>query len=850
LAKTEQEWSEIPTKNICYELLVELLAFQFASPVRWIETQNLLFAKLRTELLVEIGPAPTLFTMAKRTVEMLDAMNPFVQREILWFNRDKAKIYFEAVPELSTEGSAPSSNVLTPVVASTPAPAAVQATAPVQSAAALPDEPVAALDFIQVLVSLKSKQPLSSIGNEASLKVVSSGKSALQNELQGELEAEFEASKAALQQAGNIAELPLTQLALVVQPNYNQPGKRASDLVSKLLTRALPGGYSASQARSYLARTWGIATANRQHNVLMTAVSMEPASRLGSQSAAEDWLDKSVALYAARHNVSVSKASAASAASAPAPAFVGMAVTSPQSVTDIPPSALDVIRTIISIKMKKPIETVSASASLKDLAGGKSALQNEVVGDLTKEFGVTSEPNGVTEMDLHSLAGALTSKSGYPRLGPVSAALVARLVSTKMPAGFSHPAIKAHLRSNFGLGDGRSEAVMLRALTLEPASRLQTEGEARAFWDSTATSYANSNGLDLSSSASAGRVTQSAGVVDTQMRSDLDTLFQRQMRALQTFLDPKAGSSNDTSRLAVLQSQLNDLEAAVRMWNDEHGGAAYVDGLAPVFDSRKERVFDSYWSWVKQDCLSLFYDYACGRAPAWNLEVRNRIYHIKNRSTPEALKMVEHYKTKAEKDGFPEIVGFISMLQEALAASLSSASRYRELHRPQKPFISIDTTGSVVYKEVDRPNSKDMMEYVVEMFTGRPASLSDPQGPRVPFLFVQQSVSQKQPIDALRTDMFFNVLRKLAADGIGFAGKVALITGCGEGSIGIELLKALLSGGATVYATTSRFDGGRVAQLYQQAYNDRGAKGSRLILLPFNQASKCDIDNLVERILS
>lgn len=49
-----------------HTILVELLAFQFASPVRWIETQDHLFSRGMARL-IEVGPTPTLATMARRT---------------------------------------------------------------------------------------------------------------------------------------------------------------------------------------------------------------------------------------------------------------------------------------------------------------------------------------------------------------------------------------------------------------------------------------------------------------------------------------------------------------------------------------------------------------------------------------------------------------------------------------------------------------------------------------------------------------------------------------------------------------------------------------------------------------
>lgn len=41
--------------------------------------------------------------------------------------------------------------------------------------------------------------------------------------------------------------------------------------------------------------------------------------------------------------------------------------------------------------------------------------------------------------------------------------------------------------------------------------------------------------------------------------------------------------------------------------------------------------------------------------------------------------------------------------------------------------------------------------------------------------------------------------------GTSFAGKNALLTGVGRGSIGVEILRGLLAGGAKVIITTSRY---------------------------------------------
>jgi fatty acid synthase subunit alpha len=62
LKKWEQEkWASAENRQkLAYIILVELLAYQFASPVRWIQTQDLLFTTFNFERLVELGPSPTL----------------------------------------------------------------------------------------------------------------------------------------------------------------------------------------------------------------------------------------------------------------------------------------------------------------------------------------------------------------------------------------------------------------------------------------------------------------------------------------------------------------------------------------------------------------------------------------------------------------------------------------------------------------------------------------------------------------------------------------------------------------------------------------------------------------------
>lgn len=153
-------------QELAHTLLVELLAYQFASPVRWIETQDVFLAEKTAERIVEIGPADTLGVMAKRTIaskyEAFDAAKS-VQRQILCYNKDAKEIYYDVDPiEEEPEPAAESSSSAAPAAAAAAAVPAAAATAPAAAAgpaAAVPDAPVQALDIVRALIAQKLKKP-------------------------------------------------------------------------------------------------------------------------------------------------------------------------------------------------------------------------------------------------------------------------------------------------------------------------------------------------------------------------------------------------------------------------------------------------------------------------------------------------------------------------------------------------------------------------------------------------------------------------------------------------------------------------------------------------------------------
>ena len=171
-------------QELAHTLLVELLAYQFASPVRWIETQDVILAEKTTERIVEIGPADTLGVMAKRTLaskyEAYDAAKS-VQRQILCYNKDAKEIYYDVDPVEDEPEPAASSSSSAPAAPSSSVPAAAAAPPPPSAgpAAQVPDAPVGAVDIVRALIAQKLKKPLLEIPLSKAIKDLVGGKQSI-----------------------------------------------------------------------------------------------------------------------------------------------------------------------------------------------------------------------------------------------------------------------------------------------------------------------------------------------------------------------------------------------------------------------------------------------------------------------------------------------------------------------------------------------------------------------------------------------------------------------------------------------------------------------------------------------
>jgi fatty acid synthase subunit alpha len=118
---------------------------------------------------------------------------------------------------------------------------------------------------------------------------------------------------------------------------------------------------------------------------------------------------------------------------------------------------------------------------------------------------------------------------------------------------------------------------------------------------------------------------------------------------------------------------------------------------------------------------------------------------------------------------------------------------------------------------------------------------------KVPLLHLKRRLGSGWEFSSNLTSVYLDVLNEIATSGTTFKDKNALLTGVGKGSIGVEIVKGLLSGGAHVVITTSRYSRSNV-EYYQDIFQRYGSRGSALTVVPFNQGSKQDVEAIVDYI--
>jgi 3-oxoacyl-ACP reductase-like protein len=300
-----------------------------------------------------------------------------------------------------------------------------------------------------------------------------------------------------------------------------------------------------------------------------------------------------------------------------------------------------VIHVVIAQKLKKSVDEIPLSKAIKDLVGGKSTMQNEILGDLQKEFN-NAVPEKAEETPLDEL-GASLDGSFSGSLGKHTSTLVAKMVGAKMPGGFTLANAKSYLSTTYGLGSGRVDGVLLMGLTMEPANRLGAEAEAKAWLDTVTQAYAKKAGVTITAGGAGGAGAGAAGGAAVAMinseefdalKAKQDALIYQQLNLYAHYLQKDLRDGHklyEQEKTTTLK-----LQAELDQWLAEHGDI-YAEGIVPSFSPLKARRYDSYWNWVRQDALEMWYAIIFGKLAIVDREVTAQCLGIMNRAYPQLL---------------------------------------------------------------------------------------------------------------------------------------------------------------------------------------------------------------------
>ena len=309
-------------------LFIEGLAYQFASPVRWIETQDILLARDRTGVarIIEIGlgSAPTQANMFKATLSMEPSrLDP---PGVLNVEGDRKLVFhlYDAEPEMDLSSAAPAPAVGTQ--APEPATGVVEAARRPTAGSATPitDAAPTVRDGLLTLLALKTRVRLDEIRPDENIELLTGGNSSRRNQVMADLGNEF-----SIGSIDAAHEMALGALVAAVEKatsgRYKAPGPflraqvtaalkpfglSVKDVLTALSSRGLPEGRALGMLNR--AALW-LRTGDSTRSGPLSPL---PLPAVGDRNAAAAWIDAALARFAQEEGFSLGAGAGAGAGGA------------------------------------------------------------------------------------------------------------------------------------------------------------------------------------------------------------------------------------------------------------------------------------------------------------------------------------------------------------------------------------------------------------------------------------------------------------------------------------------------------------------------------------------------------
>ncbi|SHU20919.1 3-oxoacyl-(acyl-carrier protein) reductase [Mycobacteroides abscessus subsp. abscessus] len=324
-------WRRDNPSELMRKTVIELLAWQFASPVRWIETQDLLFIEeaaggLGVERFVEVGvkTMPTVAGLATNTLKLPEYSHNTT--EVLNVERDAA-VLFATDTDPEPEDDAPAAPAAEAAPAEAVAAAPVPAAAPAAPAGGPRPDDIGydAADATMALIALSAKMRIDQIEPLDSIESITDGASSRRNQLLVDLGSELNLGAIDGAAEADLAGLKgqVTKLARTYKPF----GPVLSDAINDQLRTVLgPSGKRPAYIAERVSKAWELGPGWAKHVTAEVALGTREGSSvrggemgglhsgaLADANAVDKVIDAAVAAVGARKGIAVSLPSAGGA---------------------------------------------------------------------------------------------------------------------------------------------------------------------------------------------------------------------------------------------------------------------------------------------------------------------------------------------------------------------------------------------------------------------------------------------------------------------------------------------------------------------------------------------------------
>ncbi|QLQ78958.1 hypothetical protein HG537_0B03050 [Torulaspora globosa] len=799
-------------EELATTLLTELLAYQFAFPVRWIETQDHFINEFKAERIIEVGPSPILANMATRTIRANEshelACGRNMKRQVYCTSNHLDKINYGTEPAvqptavdkkrqesdqshaLPQERPAEEPAIIVPVGIST-----TQSTSGTFKFAK--QITLSSKHILTALVS--NKLPgckYVDLDLSKSLKELSHGKSTLQNEIKSDLIKEFESLN-----DDNFEDIPLIQLSSEIEQDALGPLTLAQ--VIKFVTQSFSGKYqSLNGVRGYLSTKWSV----MDPNPVLLFIAYQDSSfkrRFSTETDSEQFINDCCEAFAKTEKVDVIKAD--------------FCLSDNLELLDdgeerkvISAEEYNTFKEDLVALHQQQKNVLDNHLVIKEQANEYNGMRKELqvmkqrYSDLEAEFGEyylnqsikrLFSPRKIRVYDsawnwsrqdilvlLHSVPLGGTRKIGADkflnirdilnRIDHTSLKMLQYFIDRKCPNG----PWKTYLSKLYKLCQ---ESLNLQPIYMDDVGTTLTINRSNDELSDFDTKEFNSEhyikNMSLGNHSEA--VKCDSSVVSTKLEMDSSSYYKIEGELFRVY------SKIIQYALAASSSNPDDLWCQFE--------SLYEQLL--IFIKNSDQIA-SYFRNIVSDALS---------------SINKSLYEKGNDV------IIHDYSIECSSD------------EESDVDILSDESR-NEQHHTQ-----------VVHglPEMTKPFANDRCSIPVGV---------------IPFLHIKRhsNINEEWIYDKHFTQVFLNNLLKIGSNGFSLTGKTALLLISDVSSkLVSQIIKVLLQAGATVLAAVNEFSYDITRKL-QSIYHNFGSKTSKLVVLPLNQASKVDIKNFCGYITS